>query len=171
MLSVTTEVDREFEAQLVKSLPSAFRSALVVLQNHADAKDITQDAMIRAYRCRLQLREPALFRPWLACISRRLALNKLQADRRRWSDHVMTDADRHFQATAMESLINRERSDRLWQAIDSLPHHLKSVTVLIEIEERSIHEVAHTLGLPEGTVKSRLFRARHKLKELFTSSL
>jgi RNA polymerase sigma-70 factor (ECF subfamily) len=164
-----TEVDREFEAELVESLPSAFHSALMVLQNHADAEDVTQDALIRAYRFRFQLRDPRLLRPWLACISRRLALNKMQAERRRRPAEVITDTLGHFHTTAMDSLIIQERSDRLWNAIDALPQHLKSVTVLIEMEERSIHEVAHSLRLPEGTVKSRLFRARRKLKEVLTN--
>jgi RNA polymerase sigma-70 factor (ECF subfamily) len=160
-----THDNANLEVQLVQSLPFAFRSALSVLQNHADAEDVSHDALIRAYRCLPQLRQPDRLRPWLSSISRRLALNKLQSERRK-TTQVVAVADHHIQPTAMDALLIRERSRRLWTAIEALPQHLRSVTILVEIEERTIHEVASSLRVPKGTVKSRLFRARQRLKEL-----
>ena len=66
----------------------------------------------------------------------------------------------------MDVLAARERSLRLWGAIDTLPEKLRIVTVLAGIEEHDIQEVALLLDLPEGTVKSRLFLARQRLREL-----
>jgi RNA polymerase sigma-70 factor (ECF subfamily) len=59
----------------------------------------------------------------------------------------------------------RERAAQLWQAIDGLPEKLRLVTVLAGIEGHDVKEVGLLLGLPEGTVKSRLFLARQRLKE------
>jgi RNA polymerase sigma-70 factor, ECF subfamily len=69
----------------------------------------------------------------------------------------------HSAAAAIEE---RERAAQLWQAIDVLPPKLRLVTVLAGIEGHDVREVALLLGVPEGTVKSRLFLARQRLKEL-----
>ena len=60
--------------------------------------------------------------------------------------------------------IQRERHAKLWTAIDGLPDRLRQVVVLAAINEHGLSEVASLLGLPEGTVKSRLFEARRILK-------
>ena len=64
-----------------------------------------------------------------------------------------------------EAIIANERARRLWQAIDSLPEKLRIVIVLAAIDGHGVREVASLLGLPSGTVKSRLFSARESLKE------
>ncbi len=58
-----------------------------------------------------------------------------------------------------------ERARRLWRAIDALPEKLRVVIVLAAIEGHDVREVAELLGLPAGTVKSRLFAARERVKE------
>ena len=65
----------------------------------------------------------------------------------------------------MQSVIERERAEKLWQAIDALPEKLRIVIVMAGIEEHDIREIATLLRLPEGTVKSRLFLARRRLRE------
>ena len=69
-------------------------------------------------------------------------------------------------APIIEDLEARERAGRLWTAIDALPEKLRIAIVLANIEEHDIGEVARLLDIPEGTVKSRLFLARQRLKEL-----
>jgi RNA polymerase sigma-70 factor (ECF subfamily) len=66
----------------------------------------------------------------------------------------------------LEQLEARERAERLWAAIDALPEKLRMAIVLANIEEHDLAEVARLLDIPEGTVKSRLFLARQRLKEL-----
>ena len=77
--------------------------------------------------------------------------------------------ERHVEAipdpTVSETVAARERAAQLWQAIDGLPEKLRLVTVLAGIEGHDLKEVGLLLGLPEGTVKSRLFLARQRLKE------
>jgi RNA polymerase sigma-70 factor (ECF subfamily) len=71
-----------------------------------------------------------------------------------------------FGPGVLEELEARERASRLWTAIDALPDKLRIAIVLANIEEHDIGEVARLLDVPEGTVKSRLFLARQRLKEL-----
>ena len=66
----------------------------------------------------------------------------------------------------LRDAIASERAARLWRAIDALPEKLRVVTVLAAIEGHGVREVAALLGIPDGTVKSRLFDARQKLQEL-----
>ena len=61
--------------------------------------------------------------------------------------------------------VERERAERLWHAIDELPEKLRQSIVLSAIEGYDVREVAQLLGLPEGTVKSRLFLARKALAQ------
>ena len=70
-----------------------------------------------------------------------------------------------FTPQALEAIAASERSGQLWAAIDALPEKLRVVVVLANIEEQDIGAVAQLLGLPPGTVKSRLFLARQSLKE------
>ena len=78
----------------------------------------------------------------------------------------MDEIDAAEKETPADMLASRERSASLWHAIDALPEKLRIVTVLAGIQEHDIREVALLLSLPEGTIKSRLFLARQKLKEL-----
>ena len=66
----------------------------------------------------------------------------------------------------VQSVIERERAEKLWRAIDALPEKLRIVIVMAGIEEHDVREIAALLRLPEGTVKSRLFLARRRLREL-----
>jgi len=66
-------------------------------------------------------------------------------------------------STAEQDLVGRERAEQLWRAIDALPEKLRIAIVLSAIEGHDMRTVATLLGLPEGTVKSRLFLARKGL--------
>jgi RNA polymerase sigma-70 factor (ECF subfamily) len=76
------------------------------------------------------------------------------------------DADSPPVAThEQDAAIERDRAARLWKAIDALPEKLRLVVVLVNIEGHDVAAAAELLRLPAGTVKSRLFLARQKLKE------
>lgn len=158
-------MDREFEARLAESSTLAFRVAYGVLRHREDAEDVAQEAFAKAYRSFRKLRERDRFRAWLVRITWRMAINRQRSERRRI---VREQAPVEIQSslTAADNLVASERSVRLWKAIDALPDKLRVVTVLAGIEEHDIREVALLLRLPEGTVKSRLFLARQRLKEL-----
>ena len=163
LLSVDEELEREFEARLVESSRLAFRVAFGVLKHREDAEDVAQEAFAKAHRSFPKLRDRGRFRSWLVRITWRLAINRQRTNRRRMSHEIHTGV--MPESPTSETTATREREVQLWQAIDALPEKLRLVTVLGGIEGHDIREVSLLLGLPEGTVKSRLFLARQRLKE------
>ena len=159
--------DQEFEARLVESSTLAFRVAYSVLRHRQDAEDVAQEAFVKAYRRFSQLRDRERFRAWLVRMTWRLALDRRRGDRRREARDTESAAtqDVRSAATAADDLVARERAAHLWQAIDALPEKLRVALVLASIEGHDVADVARLLALPEGTVKSRLFLARQRLKE------
>jgi RNA polymerase sigma-70 factor (ECF subfamily) len=163
-LVVEEDLDREFEARLVESSTLAFRVAYGVLRHREDAEDVAQEAFAKAHRSFRQLRERERFRAWLVRMTWRLAINRRRADRRRLTRE--SDADVVQCEHAATDHAARERAEKLWRAIDQLPDKLRVAIVLSGIEGHDVKEVAALLGVPEGTVKSRLFQGRQRLKEL-----
>ena len=177
-VSVDHQLEQEFEARLVESSTLAFRVAYGVLRHRQDAEDVAQEAFVKAYRNFRELRDRARFRAWLVRMTWRLAIDRQRADRRREAREHNPDGLRHmspgavespvaqaFRPPAVEEMLAQERAERLWNAIDALPEKLRVVVVLANIEGHDLGEVADLLGLPDGTVKSRLFLARQRLKE------
>jgi RNA polymerase sigma-70 factor, ECF subfamily len=161
--AVNAELEQEFEARLVESATLAFRVAFSVLRHRQDAEEVAQEAFVKAYRHFHQLRDRDRFRAWLVRMTWRLALDRRRHDRRRVArEH---DHEPPPPTTAADELIARERAALLWNAIDALPEKLRVVIVLASMEEHDVADVARLLSLPEGTVKSRLFLARQRLKE------
>jgi RNA polymerase sigma-70 factor (ECF subfamily) len=165
LLSVEDELAREFEARLVESSTLAFRVAFGVLRQRQDAEDVAQEAFTRAHRSFRQLRDRDRFRAWLVRMTWRLAINRRRSEQRRIVRESAA-GDPPASVSVDESVIARERAQRLWQAIDALPDKLRIVIVLAGIEGHDVQEVARLLGLPPGTVKSRMFLGRQRLKEL-----
>ena len=147
-------LDREFEARLVESSTLAFRVAYGVLRHRQDAEDIAQEAFVKAYRSFSALRNRDRFRAWLVRMTWRLAIDRQRNDRRREAREI---AEPDVAAGTADDLIARERAAQLWAAIDVLPEKLRLVIVLAGIEGHDTEEVARLLGVPRGTVKSRLF--------------
>jgi RNA polymerase sigma-70 factor, ECF subfamily len=158
------ETRREFEARLAECGPLAYRVARGVLRNDADAEDVAQEAMLRAYRRFDRLRDRTRFRAWLVRIAFRLALDRARcAKRREQRETLWALPDR--KPTAEDLAAFNEFQARLDRALDELPPKLRLVLVLSAIEGHTGDEVAAMLGLPAGTVKSRLFLARKQLAE------
>ena len=164
-LLITDEaLEREFEARLVESLTLAFRVAYSVLRQRQDAEDVAQEAFARAHGQFRRLRDRTHFRAWLVRITWRLALDRRRGDRRRAARELAAVPPTEV-ASAEDAVLAGERASRLWQAIDALPEKLRVVIVLAAIQGHGISEVAELLGVSAGTVKSRLFTARERLKE------
>ena len=164
LVDVAQDLDREFEARLAETSTLAFRVAFSVLRHRQDAEDVAQDAYTRAYGRFRSLRDRDRFRAWLVRVTWRLALDHLRTQGRRTArEQVLADSE--TQPTAADLLVAQERATSLWQAIDTLPEKLRLVVVLAAIEEHDLAHVAALLRVPVGTVKSRLFQARQRLKE------
>src|SRR2546426_9851815 len=150
---------REFEARLAECGPLAYRVARGVLRNTADAEDVAQEALLRAYRSFDRLRDRNSFRAWLVRISFRLALDRLRSAKRREQRDVLWSqpAQRPPAATAEDLAASSEFQAHLDRALEELPEKLRLVLLLAAMEGHTIDEIAALLAIPSGTVKSRIF--------------
>jgi RNA polymerase sigma-70 factor (ECF subfamily) len=165
-VSLDPALEREFEQRVNDSSALAFRVALSVLRRREDAEDVAQEAFLRAHRSFTSIRDRERFRAWLVRTAFRLALDRIRGERRR---------ARREDAVAMETRVHADSAEdhaargelraRVAEAVAALPEKLRLVTVLVAIEEQDLASVARLLELPEGTVKSRLHRARKELAE------
>ena len=159
---------REFEERLAECGPLAYRVARGVLRNNADAEDVAQEALLRAYRRFERLRDHGRFRAWLVRIAFRLAIDRVRSSKRRevretlWSATWPRPSTEDLAATS-------EFQAHLDRAMEELPEKHRLVLLLGAIEGHSLDEVAEMLSLPVGTVKSRLFFARKQLAEKLRS--
>jgi RNA polymerase sigma factor, sigma-70 family len=154
---------REWETLLVESAPMVFRVARGVLRNDADAEDVAQEALLRAYRRFGRLRERTRFRAWLVRIAFRLALDRLRSTKRRQQREARWLFENSRLASAGEG--GSEFQRQLESALDELPEKQRLVLLLAAMEGHTLDEVSALLGVPVGTVKSRLFFAKKALAE------
>jgi RNA polymerase sigma-70 factor (ECF subfamily) len=153
----------EWETLLAESAPLVFRVARGVLRNDADAEDVAQEALFRAYRRFGRLRERARFRAWLVRIAFRLALDRLRSTKRRQQREAQWLYETSHVASAGEG--SGEFQRQLESALDELPEKQRLVLLLAAMEGHTLDEVSLLLGVPVGTVKSRLFFAKKALAE------
>jgi RNA polymerase sigma-70 factor, ECF subfamily len=164
-LSLDEAVDREFKERVADSTTLAFRVALGVLRRREDAEDVAQEAFLAARRGFAALRDRDRFRAWLVRTAFRLALNRQRGDRRRLRREDAAAVTDGVVESVEDEVARTEVRRRVGEAVDALPEKLRVVTVLAAIEGHDVREVARLIGLPEGTVKSRLHLARKTLAE------
>lgn len=160
----TAAIEREFEASLAELSRLSFRVAYSVLRQREDAEDVTQEALTRAHRQLGQLRDRERLRAWLVRMSWRMAIDKRGSDLRRVAREQAAN-EIASPPSSHDVALSNERATQLWAQIDELSEKLRIVVVLAAIEGHELSEVASLLGIPEGTVKSRLFEARKQLRE------
>ena len=138
-----------------------------------EAEDIAQETCAAAYAARAGSRRGEPFRPWLYKIAVNRCLDRLRARQRRPPpadiDHVPEPEDDG--SDPLDALLADERGARLEQAVAALLPHYRAVFVLRHLDDLSYEEIAQAMGLPLGTVKTHLFRARAQLRQALTGYL
>src|SRR5437588_11495767 len=122
--------DRQWEALLAENAPLAFRVARGVLRNDADAEDVAQEALLRAYRRLDRLRERDRFRAWIVRISFRLALDRLRAYKRRQARESQWVFENSRNSTHHRQDDSAEFQRQLDRALDELPEKQRLVVLL-----------------------------------------
>ncbi len=157
--------DGEFPARVADSQTRVFQIALGVLGNAADAEEVAQEAFLQAHRRFPTLREPARFRAWVSRIALRLSLNRYRERFRRLRREDAWQSARPAAADGAQLAADKLYLERLRHEIDRLPEKLRLVLLLSAVEGMDAREVAAVLGIPAGTVRSRLHLARKRLLE------
>lgn len=139
-----------------------------------DAEDVAQEAFVAAYDRRATFRRGEPFRPWLYRIAINRCLDRLRAQGRRpaltdWESAPEPEDVR--EVGPLEILLADEREARLQQAVEELPPAHRAVFLLRHLDDLSYEEIALSTGLPMGTVKAYLFRARQTLRQSLTGYL
>lgn len=151
--------------------PQAVRLAVLSGLTREDALDCAQDAFIRAFEHRLQLRDPATFPLWFHRITTRQILTMLKARQRRTFVPLSQagEIDEDWTRTAIpqpdEVAISAELRQHLWQQVQALSPTYRLAIVLRYYGDFSLREVAELLGQREGTVRVTLHRALHTLRK------
>jgi RNA polymerase sigma-70 factor (ECF subfamily) len=174
---------RNFERMALPHMEAAFNLAYWLLRSRPDAEDVVQEAFLRAYRAFDTLTGSDI-RPWLFAIVRNtayqfLALRKRKANVVSIEDAFASRDDSEFdgqepasgEQSAEDILVSRSEQALVHAALAKLPHVFREVIILREWEELSYHGIAEAVGVPVGTVMSRLARARHLLGKHLTQLL
>lgn len=133
-----------------------YRLAMSILCNEDDAADAAQEAILTAFQKLSSLRDRERFQPWLLRILTHQCYAILRQRRRLLPYETLAEQE----APAVS-----EQSQDLWQAVCDLSEQLRSVVVLYYYEGFSAREVGEILGISEANVKTRLSRARKRLRE------
>jgi RNA polymerase sigma-70 factor (ECF subfamily) len=145
-----------------------FNLAYKFVGRHDEAEDLTQDIFLKIFKALHTFDRRANFQTWLISISRNLCIDHYRSVRKE-RETVSRDVD-----AAELSPVSRERSplatleqldlkQLIRRALGALPDTLREAVILRDLQEFSYHEIADRLGLPEGTVKSRINRGRIEL--------
>jgi RNA polymerase sigma-70 factor, ECF subfamily len=166
----------DFERQMLPHLDAAYNLARWLMRNGEDAEDAVQDAFLRAYQA-FATYQGGSEKPWLMTIVRNVCLTRLK---RRVPSGKVVMLDEAMEVEKMSadivpaSLNSRPDSEllakieraRVQAAVKKLPQNMREVVVLREFEDLSYQEISEVVGVPVGTVMSRLSRAREQLKAL-----
>jgi RNA polymerase sigma-70 factor (ECF subfamily) len=161
----TMDRGERFEAMVERQSRFMFKVAYGLLRNHHDAEDVVQEAFLKLYRGEAWLRMEDE-RGFLARTVWRLALDHLPRTAARTSDV----AEMQLEAVGglpEQSVVDGDERALLRQLIEGLPEDLRQPLVLSSVEEMTSREVAEVMGIPEGTVRTRVMRARAELRRRF----
>ena len=175
-LSLAKEVvDIDFEAAARECRPFLLQIAVSSARNAIDAEDIVQEALLRGYRGIKRFRGDCPLRIWLARIVVRVSINHHRSVARRLKRWVFfSDLEsRHQDGTTSEfdpadpaqQSRERERLMDVGKQVNRLPDEFRMPLMMLAVDGMTIPEIAEILEIPEGTVKSRIFYARKRLKE------
>ena len=156
-----------FEADALSHLDSLYGTALRLTRNEADAQDLVQDTYVKAFKAQRQFTAGTNLKAWLFTI-----LHNTFRNRRRDSgrDPVDVDSEQVDMAIAVdpagspeEQLLRASIGPELQEALDALPEPFREAVWLRDVEEFPYAEIAQVLGVPVGTVMSRIARGRRML--------
>ncbi len=160
----------DFESLVQRQSRFVFRVAYAIVRNSYDAEDIVQETFLKLYRSNAwhRIEDEKAF---LARTTWRLAIDRLTKHKEQDSPAEISLHDLESAAPSPEqTALSSNTSAVLHRLIDSLPEELRQPLALSAIEELNSRQIADAMGIPEGTVRTRLMRARQILKDKLTAA-
>lgn len=155
-----------FEALAAQHESKVYRTCYHMLGNREDALDCAQEAMLRAFRAFSGFRGDAAFGTWIDRIAVNTCLDFIKKRRKVVSLDAMREDGMEIKDQkigAYATLERKERMEKLRDALKKLPDGMRAIIVMRDVRGMRYDEIGEALCLPEGTVKSRINRAREKL--------
>ncbi len=147
-----------FERLVIEAQDTLYRVSMSMLKNEQNAQDCVHDAILKAYENIHKLRQEEYFKTWLV----RILINECKQSLKKQKRESSLDVE----LPTISSRDNPYSNIEIGEAIDSLPQKIRLVVIMFYIEDYSIDDIKRVLNIPEGTVKSRLYKGRKILKEL-----
>lgn len=166
MTSFDAEQVKRFEELIVPEMPFLARIARTMSKSEAEADDLAQETLVKAFRA-IDSFDGAYPRAWLARIARNTAINRDQRNREFLladDGTVEPEAEPGETSDPEGIVLSQEIDEDLKQALDELPAPFRVLVQMVDVEEMSYKDAAEALGIPIGTVMSRLHRARGRLR-------
>ena len=180
LMSAAKDGDRAAFDELTRSLRNrAFAVARSLVGSHEDALELTQEAFLKTYRARASYRDGDPFLPWFHRILRNTCFSFLRKHKRvrshslvRGEDGEERDWEIADEGPAPTAHAEHEEAVAVfWEGFRGLSARDREILTLRHFQELSYRQIAHALEIPEGTVMSRLFHARRRLRELLAHHL
>ncbi len=153
----------EFEAVALPHLNDLYRTAVHLVRDRTEAHDLVQEAYLQAWKAFHRFEPGTNCRAWLF----KILINEVRHYRRRWfNTKTVPEGERSFEETlAFEPPVPDEIQDEdVLAALDDVPREFREVVLLADVQEFSYKEIAEMIGIPVGTVMSRLSRGRKQLR-------
>ena len=153
----------EMTALLTLYRDRVHRLARAWLPDEQEAAEIAQEALVRAWRNQDRYDQGQPFYPWLRTITQNACRDALARGRHRAAPGLDSERLQSLGPSPLERLSAREAEEAVKAALLTLPEPAREILIMRHYEDLSYAEIAESLGVPEGTVMSRLFRARRAL--------
>jgi RNA polymerase sigma factor (sigma-70 family) len=139
-----------------------------LIKNNEEHEELCQDVFLRVYQKLKEFNFQSKLSTWIATIAYRHAINYIRKKRQLWDEIPQEEKFERYlsEYETPESLLEeRDIDDYVLKMVDALPAQYKTVITLYHVENMNYGEIVEITGMPEGTVKNYLFRARTMLKE------
>jgi RNA polymerase sigma-70 factor (ECF subfamily) len=169
LVALTLRGDTGAFATLVERYDRAvYHLASRTLHDVEEARDATQEAFFKAFRSLRTFRPGSKFSTWIFAITYHACCDRLNRRKRYASEELPDRADGAPGPEAQ--VVALDEASRLRAAIDALPEKYRTVVTLFHLQGKQYEEIATVLGLPMGTVKTHLFRAKEQLRRLLSGT-
>jgi RNA polymerase sigma-70 factor, ECF subfamily len=153
-------------SKIENCIPTLRRYALALLRDRQDADDLVHDCLVRALDKLHTRRDDVDIRAWLFAIMHNLFVSQRRRAKARPDTETLEDPDNGNAHGAPGDQEDRLRWKELLRVLNSLPEDQRTVILLVSVEDLSYAEAARVLGVPIGTVMSRLARGRERMRQL-----